>query len=137
MIKVNPRFHLDRESHTPTRDHGVSYRETGWQQRAACSTAGLPPEEAKRRQELFVMRGPSSFYRYANQPLRHPAVREAVSFCHACPVREDCRRARETTADFPMVGVWHGEYISYDRAKDELAKARGDTHTRHTPNGWD
>lgn len=119
-------------------DTGVSYRSTGWQQRAACSTAGLSPEDARKREALFAMRTASQFARYQHQPDKHPDVQKAKSFCDACPVRRECKEYRENTVDFPLVGVWGGEYISYKQALETVGKATGDgRRTRHTLGRWD
>lgn len=116
----------------------MSYRSTGWQQRAACSTAGLSEEEARDREELFAMRNETQFARYQNQPYEHPKVQEAIGFCHSCPVRRECKEYRQNTVDFPLVGVWGAEYWSYKQALNHIAGAKKDgRRTRHTLGRWD
>lgn len=119
-------------------DTGVSYRSTGWQERAACKTAGLPEEQARYREELFAMRSEQQFARYQHQPHKHPKVQEALSFCDRCPVQQECRDYRENTFDFPLVGVWGREYVSYKQALAQIADAKKDgRRQRHTLGRWD
>lgn len=121
-----------------TGDLGVSYRSTGWQERAVCKTAGLSEEQAREREELFAVRNEGQFTRYQKQPLKHPKVQEALGFCETCPVRRECKEYRENSVDFPLVGVWGGEYVTYKEALNTLSRATSDgRRTRHTLGRWD
>lgn len=111
----------------PVGEAGTSYRAaSGWQDEAACSSAGLSTLDAQRRLDLFALRTTSELKPHGFDPKKHPKVAEALKFCEGCPVIEQCRQYPKEEVDYPLVGVWGGTYIGWRDALANLAEAHRD-----------
>jgi hypothetical protein len=62
--------------------------------------------------------------KHGRDPRYVPRIQKAKALCASCPVIAECGAFAKSSTDYPMVGVWAGEYVTYETAIKRAQDAR-------------